>query len=84
MMKLGRFIDVIPSEDLDVRAWQAETEDQRVAGGVLEHHGLGGHLYLPLGTHVEAAARALHGLRESHILHRHHLLVHPRPGHLRR
>lgn len=32
---------------------------------------------------VEAATRTLHGIREGHLLHRHHILVHPRAGHLR-
>lgn len=68
--------------DSDVGAWEAEAEDQCVDGGLLEHHRPGCHLHLPAGAHAAAAPRALHGLRQSHLLHRHHLLVHPCPGHL--
>lgn len=42
--------------DPDVRAWEAEAEDQRVVGGLLEHHRPGG--YLGLHLWVPAAAGA--------------------------
>lgn len=68
--------------DSDVRAGEAETEDKCVAGGVLEHHRPGRHLHLPSWANAAAAARTLYGLRQSHLLYRYHLLVHPRIGHL--
>lgn len=71
----------LPS-DPDVWARETEAEDQRVVGGLLEHHWPGGHLGLPAGFTAAAAERTLHGLRTCHLLCRHHLLVHPSPRHL--